>query len=92
MEQLNTIIKTDNTEDKISNINSTQEKMILECIKKVSNPFINLYVEDVARDLKIGNNIAYDIFRRDDFPSINIGRRWKITLISYLLWKTQKRI
>ncbi len=96
MEKINELTMIDNTNDKLSNVtitlNNTQEKMILECIKKVSNPFINLYVEDVARDLQIGENMAYEIFKRDDFPSINIGRKWKISLIAYLLWKTQKRV
>lgn len=47
--------------------------------------------QDIAKDLKIGENMAYTIFKREDFPSVNIGRCWKIALISYLLWKTQKR-
>ena len=69
-----------------------EELMIIEAIKKIRNPFINLTVQDVAKDLKIGENMAYTVFKRDDFPSVNIGRCWKISLISYLLWKTQKRI
>lgn len=69
-----------------------EELMIIEAIKKIRNPFINLTVQDVAKDLKIGENMAYTIFKRDDFPSVNIGRCWKISLISYLLWKTQKRV
>lgn len=69
-----------------------EELMIIEAVKKIHNPFINLTVQDVAKDLKIGENMAYTIFKRDDFPSVNIGRCWKISLISYLLWKTQKRI
>ena len=69
-----------------------EELMIIEAIKKIRNPFINLTVQDVAKDLKIGENMAYIIFKRDDFPSVNIGRCWKISLISYLLWKTQKRV
>lgn len=84
------------TKEKLDNVDTTldsyQEKMILECIKKIRNPFINISVQDVAKDLKIGENMAYSIFKRDDFPSINIGRCWKIMLISYLLWKTQKRV
>ena len=69
-----------------------EELMIIEAIKKIRNPFIDLSVQDVAKDLKIGENMAYTIFKRDDFPSVNIGRCWKISLISYLLWKTQKRV
>lgn len=69
-----------------------EELMAIESIKKVKNPFINLTVQDVAKDLKIGENMAYTIFKRADFPSVNIGRCWKISLISYLLWKTKKRV
>jgi len=85
--QSTTIIDT-----KEKNQHSLEELMVVEAIKSIQNPFINLTVQDVAKDLKIGENMAYTIFKRDDFPSINIGRCWKISLISYLLWKTQKRI
>ncbi len=84
------------TKEKLDNItitfDNTQEKMLLDCIRRVQNPFINITVQDVARDLQVGENMAYEIFRRDDFPSVNIGRKWKISLIAYLLWKTQKRV
>ena len=84
------------TKEKLNNIEinleNSQEKMLLESIKRLKNPFINISVQDVARDLKIGENMAYAIFKRDDFPSINIGRCWKICLISYIMWKTQKRV
>lgn len=84
------------TQEKLNNLSLTldnyQEKILLETIKRLKNPFINISVQDVAKDLKIGENMAYAIFKRDDFPSVNIGRCWKVCLISYLLWKTQKRI
>lgn len=80
-----------------NNINETKEaeyrdKLILEVIKQYSNPFINLSVKQVAEDLEIGENLAYELFKQEDFPSINIGRKWKITLIAYLLWKTKKQV
>ena len=81
--------KLDNIDIKLEN---QQEKMLLESIKRLKNPFINISVQDVAKDLRIGENMAYAIFKRDDFPSINIGRCWKICLISYIMWKTQKRV
>lgn len=84
------------TQEKLDSIpiffDNYQEKILLEAIKRLKNPFINISVQDVAKDLKIGENMAYSIFRREDFPSINIGRCWKVCLISYILWKTQKRI
>lgn len=90
MNNLNQTLKLIETNE---NKKYTQEElMIIEAIKKIRNPFINLTVQDVAKDLKIGENMAYTIFKRDDFPSVNIGRCWKISLISYLLWKTQKRV
>ena len=90
MNSINENVKVIDTKDNKSH--TLQELMIIEAIKKVQNPFVNLTVQDIAKDLKIGENMAYTIFKRDDFPSINIGRCWKISLISYLLWKTQKRI
>lgn len=87
-------IINDNTkliDTKDAKIHTLEELMIIEAIKKISDPFINLTVQDVAKDLRIGENMAYTIFKRKDFPSINIGRSWKISLISYLIWKTRKR-
>ena len=62
----------------------------MEIIKKVNNPFANLTVKNIAKDLNIGINTAYEIFKRDDFPSINIGKTKTITLLAYLMWKLQK--
>ena len=91
--QEKTLIDTKEKLEKIdTSLNDYQEKIILEAIKKINNPFVNLTVYDVAKDLKVGENMAYTIFKREDFPSVNIGRCWKIALISYLLWKTQKRV
>jgi len=61
-------------------------------INNINNPFKNISVKDVAKDLHIGKNKAYELFKQDDFPSINIGRSWKIMLLSYLLWKLNKRV
>lgn len=89
----NRVIDTKEKLENISiNLNDYQEKIILETIKRLKNPFVNISVQDVAKDLKIGENMAYAIFKREDFPSINIGRCWKICLISYILWKTQRRM
>ena len=90
MSNINENVKTFDTKE--NKKYSLEELMIIEAIKKVRNPFINLTVQDIAKDLKIGENMAYTIFKREDFPSVNIGRCWKISLISYLLWKTQRRV
>lgn len=96
MDNENTNLTLIDTKEKLDNLpiifENYQEKILLESIKRLKNPFVNISVQDVAKDLKIGENMAYSIFKRDDFPSINIGRCWKICLISYILWKTQKRV
>ena len=86
MNNINTSNLIDTKENK--NLN---EQVVINYLNRITNPFAILSVQDVARDLKIGENMAYTIFKRSDFPSVNIGRCWKITLVSYLLWKTQKR-
>lgn len=80
MSNINENIITD-TKDK-SNY-SLKELMIIEAVKKLNNPFVNLTVQDVAKDLKIGENMAYTIFERDDFPSVNI--RKMLENISYII-------
>jgi len=96
MENMNENIELIDTKEKLNTIptqlDTYQEKILLETIKQLKNPFINISVQDVAKDLKIGENMAYAIFKREDFPSINIGRCWKICLISYILWKTKKQV
>ncbi len=80
---------TDTKEEKTNY--SLKELMILNAMKKVKNPFLNLTVADVAKDLKMGENLTNELFRRDDFPSINIGKTKTITLLAYLIWKMEKR-
>lgn len=68
-----------------------KEKMIIEALKYVKNPFINLTVSDVAKDLKMGLNLTNELFRDKNFPSINIGKQKTVTLLAYLIWKMEKR-
>lgn len=70
---------------------STKELMILNAMKRIKNPFINLTVVDVAKDLKMGENLANQVFKRDDFPSVNIGKTKTVTLLAYLLWKMERK-
>ncbi len=70
---------------------NAKERLIIEAIKKVDNPFRNLTVKDVAKDLKMGENLTNALFRRNDFPSVNIGKQKTVTLLAYLLWKMEKR-
>ena len=70
---------------------TTKELIILKAIEKIKDPFINLTAEDVAKDLKLGMNLTHELFRREDFPSVNIGKTRTITLLAYILWKMEKK-
>ena len=60
-------------------------------LSKAKNPFATLSVSDVSKDLHIGINQAYELFKQKDFPTITIGKRKTVTLASYLLWKIGKK-
>lgn len=93
------------TNQKIANyINNSQIKVtdtkekeyfidcfVRECMKYVRNPFRNLTVADVAKDLHCNQNTANDIFRRKDFPAICVGKSKKVMFISYILWKLERK-
>ena len=40
---------------------------------------------------RVGENKANEIFRRDDFPSVNIGKTKTVNLLAYWLWKMERR-
>lgn len=82
---LNEMAKTDERKYTV------EELMAIEAIRKVKNPFRMITVKDVMRDLNICETIAYRTFRREDFPSINIGKTNQVMLLPYLIWKMQKR-
>ncbi len=69
----------------------TKERILREAIKNIDNPWRNLTVKDVAQDLMMGENLANLLFKREDFPSVNIGKTKTVTLLAYLLWKMEKR-
>ena len=70
---------------------SITEQVVLSYINKLENPFMTLSVPDISKDLHIGINQAYDLFKQKDFPSTSIGKRKVVTLAAYLLWKMNKR-
>lgn len=80
-----------NVQEKIINTKDIKEQIITNYLNKTANPFKMLSVQEVSKDLNIGINQAYDLFKQDDFPTINIGKRKVITLASYLLWKMSKK-
>lgn len=87
MENINKITNTEliDTKEKL------RGQIVMSYLAKMKNPFVTLSVLDVSKDLHIGINQAYDLFKQNDFPAINIGKRKVITLASYLLWKMDKK-
>ena len=71
--------------------NTMQEQIIINYLNKMQNPFATLTVEQVSKDLHIGINQAYELFKQVDFPTITIGKRKTVTLAAYLLWKMSKK-
>lgn len=69
-----------------------EQRAIMESVKRLHNPFKMLTVQDIMKDLNICETIAYRTFKRPDFPSINVGKTNQVMLISYLIWKMQKRV
>ena len=100
MENINNLIQIVNeidTEDKKINVNlqtplTAEQLMAIESIKRLKNPFKMIGVEIVMQDLHICKTIAYRLFQREDFPSINIGKNNQVMLIAYIIWKMQKRV
>lgn len=84
-------------EEKMISVIDTEDKTdlvklgIVEAIKKVKNPFQNLTVKDIMKDLLCGEATANAIFKRDDFPSINIGKTKTVTYVAYLIWKSTRK-
>ena len=93
MENINNKIQTKEnittvaTQDK----NKMQEQIVMNYLNKLQDPFVTLTVEQVSKDLHIGINQAYDLFKQEDFPAITIGKRKTVSLAAYLLWKITKR-
>ena len=82
------IIERNNTNEKTM---STEDKIIAEVIKSMINPFDNLTVKEVAKDLKMGENLANQVFKRKDFPSVNIGKTKTVMKLAYYIWKMKHR-
>lgn len=79
--------ETIHTEEK----ENLKEQLVMNYLSNAKNPFATLSVSDVSKDLHIGINQAYELFKQKDFPTINIGKRKTVTLASYLLWKIGKK-
>lgn len=79
---------------KIDNVLSEElkEKLICKAVEKLDDPWKNLTVKDVAKDLLMGEPKTNELFNRNDFPSINIGKTKTVTTIAYYLWKLERRV
>ena len=69
-----------------------EQRIAIDTIRRVKNPFVMIGVKEVMKDLNVCETIAYKTFRREDFPSINVGKSNQIMLLSYLIWKMSKRV
>ena len=67
------------------------KQIVMNYLSKIQNPFAVLSVQQVSKDLHIGINQTYELFKQKDFPAITIGKRKVITLANYLLWKMSKK-
>lgn len=65
--------------------------LILLLEKYKINPFSNLTVKDIAKDLGMNQNSANQLFKRKDFPSLNFTKPKQICVLSYYLWKLERR-
>lgn len=66
--------------------------MAIESIRKLKNPFRMIGVNTVMKDLNICRTVAYKLFQREDFPSINIGKSNQVMILAYMIWKMNKRV
>ena len=89
MENINKITNTELIDTKERE--ELRGQIVMSYLAKMKNPFVTLSVLDISKDLHIGINQAYDLFKQNDFPAINIGKRKVIPLASYLLCKMDKK-
>lgn len=102
MEEINNLTnqvinEIQNTETKniiieIKEVLTPEQRMAVDTIRRVKNPFKMLTVKDIMQDLNICETVAYKTFKRADFPSINVGKTNQVMLLAYLIWKMSKRV
>ena len=71
--------------------NGLNEKIVMDYLSRLENPFILLSSRDISKDLHIGINQAYELLKQDDFPTLVIGKKKTVTIAAYLLWKMSKK-
>ena len=89
---MNEILVAQEPENENKTEKNSKERYVYAYLNKVKNPFVMLSVEQVCKDLHIGLNQARDLFEQEDFPSVQIGKRKKVSLTAYLFWKLNNSI
>lgn len=92
--EIRDITPNDSTKEVILNIQNeltNKDILLLSSINRLKNPFRMIGVETIMKDLNICRGVAYKIFQRADFPSINVGKTKQIMLISYIVWKMTRK-
>ena len=92
--EIRDIKPNDSTKEIILNVQNelnNKDILLLSSINRLKNPFRMIGVETIMKDLNICRGVAYKIFQRDDFPSINVGKTKQIMLISYIVWKMTRK-
>jgi len=77
---MNELLVSQEPENENKNEINSKERYVYAYLNKVKNPFVMLSVEQVCKDLHIGLNQARDLFEQEDFPSVQIGKRKKVSL------------
>ena len=85
-------IETKNIVIETKEVLTPEQRMAVDTIRRVRNPFKMLTVKDIMQDLNVCETVAYKTFKRADFPSINVGKTNQVMLVAYLIWKMQKRV
>ncbi len=85
------IVSTTINENKMNKKDEIKYIMLAEAVKKINYPFKNWTVQEVMKDLKVSEATANAIFKRKDFPSVNIGKTKTVTLLAYLIWKMDRK-
>lgn len=70
---------------------STKDILLLSSINKLKNPFEMIGTEYIMKDLNICRGVVYKLFQRPDFPTLNIGKAKQVMLISYIIWKMDRK-
>ncbi len=76
--------------------NKSIKQMVIDkglelAFKEFGDPFKSLTVAEVAKDLKMGENLTNQLFKRPDFPSVNIGKTKTVSALAYMVWKMEHK-